>query len=178
MVEGCRHHDRKAQRALYDAFAPMAMGVCMRYMHDREEARDLMQEGFIRVFERIGQVKEAAQLGGWIYRVMVNVCIKHYRRQMRRVKIVLSEQWSAVSDATQAVTQLNAEHSAQNTSEAVVEALQKLAPQQRVVFNLIAVEEYDYAEAAKKLRCSEVNIRVLYSRAKKELRNLLKQDIA
>ena len=168
MVEGCRHRDRRAQRALYDAFASMAMGVCMRFVPDREEARDLMQDGFIRVFERIGQVKDPQQVGGWIYKVMINVCIKHYRRQMRQVSLVLTDEmvesgeWK-VGSGERCVG-----------NEEVVEALHLLSPQRRVVFNLIAVEEYDYNEAAKELHCSEVNVRALYSRAKKELREILK----
>ncbi len=167
LVEGCKRRDRRAQRALYDDFAPMAMGVCMRYMHDREEARDMMQEGFIRVFERIGQVKDPQQVGGWIYKVMMNVCLKQYHRQMRKVPVVLVEDYKVETGEWSL-------ESGEWSVESVVEAMQKLSPQQRVVFNLIAVEEYEYAEVAKELKCTEVNVRALYSRARKEMRNILK----
>ena len=58
MVEGCRRRDAKAQRALYDAMAPMAMGVCMRYARDREQAMDILQDGFIKVYENISKLLE------------------------------------------------------------------------------------------------------------------------
>ena len=119
IMEGCRRHDRKAQQALYEAMAPMAMGVCMRYSSDRDEAQDLMQDGFVKVFEKIGRVREPEHLAAWIYRVMFSVCMKNYRRKVRR-----------------------------KTAEmAVVEP---------------------------EMRCSEVNVRALYSRARMEMRNLLK----
>ena len=57
ILSGCRKNNRQAQKALYDSFAPMAMGVCMRYAHSRAEAEDWLQDGFVRVFEKIGQVR-------------------------------------------------------------------------------------------------------------------------
>lgn len=163
IVEGCRRHDRKAQRALYEAMAPMAMGVCMRYSSDREEAQDLMQDGFVRVFEHVGKVKDTEHLAAWVYRVMLNVCLKNYRRKMRRkmAEMEMVEQVELPLDPF--------------AEEEIVAALQRLAPAQRQVFNLMAVEGYDYAEVAREMRCTEVNVRALYSRARMELRNLLKK---
>ena len=161
MVEGCKRRDRKAERALYEAMAPMAMGICLRYVRDREEAQDLMQDGFVRVFENIGRLREPLQVRTWVYRVMLNVCFKHYHRQEGKVPTMLAD----VEQVTLPLDPFSAEE--------IVAAVQQLSPAQRMAFNLLAVEEYSYAEAAKELHCSEVNVRALYSRAKKELRNIL-----
>ena len=142
IVEGCRRRDRVAQRQLYDAMAPMAMGVCMRYVRNREEAQDLMQEGFVHVFEHLSQLREVEKLPAWVRKVM------------------------GVADRAEQPLDPFAD-------EEVVLALQQIAPQQQVVFNLVAVEEYSYDEAAKLLHCSEVNVRALYSRARHQLRELL-----
>lgn len=164
ILSGCRKNNRQAQKALYDSFAPMAMGVCMRYARSRAEAEDWLQDGFVRVFEKIGQVRSEAQLGAWIYSVMTHVCLKHCRKRRLPIQEVGDE-----VDVVEFPTDPFA-------NEEVVTALQQIAPQQRAVFNLMAVEEYNYAEAAKELQCSESNVRALYSRAKSRLRELLRNQ--
>lgn len=158
IVEGCRRHQRQAQRELYERLAPMAMGVCMRYVRNREEARDLVQDGFIRVFEHIGQLKDAEKTAAWVRSVMVNECLRHFRRQ----RLPMAETEGGVDAAVWPADPFG--------SEEIVLALQRIAPQQQVVFNLVAVEEYSYKEAAQKLHCTEVNVRALYSRACAALR--------
>lgn len=161
IVDGCRRGDRKAQRALYDMTAPMALGVCMRYAASRAEAEDLMQDGYVRVFENIGRLKEPKALHGWVRQVMTSVCINTVRRRVRFVSLD-KEPVEAVDTPMDAFV-----------DEEVVHALQRLAPQKRTVFNMVAVEEMGYDEVAAKLKCSESNVRALFSRAKKELTDIL-----
>lgn len=163
LVEGCRKRNRKVQKELYDTFAPMAMGVCMRYTRCREDACDVMQDGFVRVFERIGQVRDAASLGAWIYRVMVNESLKHYRRNRQELQLLLEDQ-----DAVTAP-----EVDDRFTAEAIVNALQRIAPSQRAAFNLVEVDGYSYDEAATMMKCTESNVRALLCRAKLRLREEL-----
>lgn len=161
IIEGCRRHDRKAQRALYDAFAPMAMGLCMRYASDRDAAQDLMQDGFVQVFENIGRLRDPERLGAWVYRLMLNECLKQFRRR-KRTPYIVDNQVEGV--------QLPLDPFG---TEEVVAALQRLAPAQRMAFNLVEVEGYTYEEAAVQMKCSEVNVRALLSRAKSCLREML-----
>lgn len=165
IVEGCRRRDRAAQRQLYDAMAPMAMGVCMRYVRNREEAQDLMQEGFVHVFEHLSQLREVEKLPAWVRKVMVNECLRHFRRQ--HLTMVTGDM--GVADRAEQPLDPFAD-------EEVVLALQQIAPQQQVVFNLVAVEEYGYDEVAQLLHCSEVNVRALYSRARSRLREILNEN--
>ena len=163
IVAGCCRHDRRAQRMLYDTFAPMAMGVCMRYAQDRDEAQDLLQEGFVKVFENIGRLRDAERVGAWIYRLMVNECLNYYRRH-ERPRYIDEEGVDGV--------QLPLDPFG---IEEVAAALRQLTPAQRITFNLVEVEGYSYEEAAKKMKCTEVNVRALLCRAKVRLRDLLKQ---
>lgn len=135
----------------------MAMGVCMRYAASRDEAQDMMQDGYVRVFEHIGRLKEPQALTGWVRRVMTNVCINATRRRVRfeRLEAVAEEVADTPMDSF--------------LMEEAVKALQRLAPQKRLVFNMVAVEEMSYAEVAKELKCSESNVRALFARAKKEV---------
>lgn len=164
IVEGCKRHERKAQKALYDMFAPMAMGICMRYVHSREAAQEVLQDGFVLVFDKIGRLREAEKVGAWIRRVMVNESLKYCNRYERPL---YTEEMAGGGE------QVAGSAFDPFGTEEVVAALQRLAPAQRVVFNLMEVEGYTYAEVAKELRCSEVNVRALLSRAKRSLREQL-----
>lgn len=159
MVEGCRKRDAKAQRALYDAMAPMAMGVCMRYARDREEARDYMQDGFVKVFEKVGRLKDCETLRSWVYKTMLNTCIDHCRLR----KVV-----EPIGDYDVAAVETDP-----YTMEEIVLAMQKLPLSQRTVFNMCDIEGFGMEETAKALKCSYQSIRVTLCRARKMLRELL-----
>ena len=159
IVEGCRRRDAKAQRALYDEMAPMAMGVCMRYAKSRADAQDIMQDGFVKVFENVGRLRESSTLKVWVYKTMLNTCIDHCRLRKVTEPIEAYDVKAVETDPY--------------TMEEIVHAMQKLIPAQRTVFNLCDVEGYKIEEVATKLKCSNVTVRVTLSRARKELRELL-----
>lgn len=161
MVEGCRRRNAKAQRALYDELAPMAMGVCYRYTVDRDEAHDMLQDGFVKVFERIGTLRDPQKLRSWTYNIMVNTCIQHYRRSRHTV---LQEMDELVDEVASEMPY---------TMEEIVEAMGTISPTQRMAFNLCCVEELSMAEAAQKMNCNEVAVRVALCKARKKMRNFL-----
>lgn len=169
IVKGCRRRDRSAQRALYDALAPMALGVCMRFASDRDAAQDLMQDGFILVFEKIGSLREPQKLPAWVYHLMLNTCINCYRSSFRM---------ESIDDvSSQTLTQeLSTAFADPFANEEIVLAMQKLSPQQRMVFNLVVVEEFSFDEAAKELHCTPVTVRSILSRAKSRLREILTSE--
>jgi RNA polymerase sigma-70 factor (ECF subfamily) len=106
-----------------------------------------MQDGYIRVFENIGKLKKPESLMSWVYQVMTNVCITALKREQERVPI---------DDVTSEIVVPPENPFA---DEEVVEALQKIMPSQRLVFNLIEVDDYSIEEVAKELKCTEVNVR-------------------
>ena len=161
MVDGCRRRNAKAQRALYDELAPMAAGVCRRYSTDRDEAKDMLQDGFVKVYERIGSLRDPQKLRSWVYNIMVNTCIQHYRRARHTVLMEM--------DTETAETDKELPYS----MEDIVRALGSLAPVQRMAFNLCCAEDMTYEEAAREMGCSEGAVRVALSKARKGLREEL-----
>lgn len=161
LVKRCRKHDERAMRALYEEMAPMAMGVCMRYSHSREEAQDLMQDGFLKVFEKLGTLKNPERVGAWIYQIMVNVCIDDYAR--RKELRYLDD--TAVEPVTLPLDPF--------TMGEIVAAVQQLPPHQRTAFNLVEVEGYSCEEAAQRLKLTASGVRASLSRAKAALREKL-----
>jgi len=165
IVEGCRRGNALAQRKLYDAMAPMAMGICMRYAGNRDEAQDLLQEGMVKVFEKVGRLREPEKLKSWVARVMTNLCIDTIRRR-NRSGMVRIEDWDGIEDEVP-------DHYALDD---IVAAMQQLTPQQRLAFNMCVVEGYPYKEASEVLKCEETGTRSLVSRAKARLREILTQQ--
>lgn len=161
MVDGCRRRNARAQRALYDELAPMAAGVCRRYSADRDEAKDMLQDGFVKVYERIGSLHDPQKLRSWVYNIMVNTCIQHYRKARHTVLMEMDDE-SAESE-----TELP------YSMEDIVRALGNLTPVQRMAFNLCCAEELSYEEVAKQMACSEGAVRVALCKAKKRMRELL-----
>lgn len=161
MVDGCRRRNAKAQRALYDEMAPMAAGVCRRYSADRDEAKDMLQDGFVKVYERIGSLREPQKLRSWVYNIMVNTCIQHYRHARHTVLMDM--------DTEAAGTETELPYS----TDDIVRALGTLSPVQRMAFNLCCAEECSHEEAAKQMGCSEVAVRVALSRARMNMRQYL-----
>ncbi len=161
MVDGCRRRNAKAQRALYDELAPMAAGICRRYSADRDEAKDMLQDGFVKVYERIGSLRDPQKLRSWVYNIMVNTCIQHYRKARHTV---LMEMDNEAKEETEEL---------QYGMEDIVRALATLSAVQRIAFNLCCAEEYSYKDAAEQMGCSEGAVRVALSRARMNLRQYL-----
>lgn len=161
LVEGCKNRERRAMKRLYDLTAPMAMGVCMRYSHDRDAAQDLMQEGYIKVYEGIGKLRDPSKVMAWVYQVMVNECINRCKRAKRTEYI------------EEMVTEPVVFQPDTFAGEEVVMKLQLLPPRPRAVFNMLEVEELTEEEAAARLKTSVGNVRTMMSRAKRMLRDML-----
>ena len=165
MVDGCRRHDAKAQRALYDELAPMAMGVCMRYCTDRDEAQDLLQDGMVRVFEKIGSLKEPQKLRSWVYSIMVNCCVQHLR-QARHERV--SDELDTVADEADLTP---------FTMRDIVEALHQIDNRQRLVFNLCAIEGRSSDDVASEMGISAGNVRIMLYRARATMRAYLEKKL-
>ncbi|MBR1766901.1 MAG: sigma-70 family RNA polymerase sigma factor [Bacteroidales bacterium] len=161
LVADCRRRDRRAMRKLYEAAAPMALGVCMRYCHNREDAQDVMQEGFVKAFERLKELRDPERLMQWIYKLMVNECLLHLRSKCPE---------GLMEDMGMEPVTLPVDPFA---NEEIVLAIQRLTPSQRAVFNLVDVEGYTSEEAAEALGVQRNNVMSTLSKARAALRTLL-----
>jgi RNA polymerase sigma factor (sigma-70 family) len=141
--------------------------LCLRYSSSREEAEDILQEGFLKVYRDLNQYKPDAPLGAWIRKVMVNTALEHIRKKSRRPQSHGQElmSWDSVTH-TNPSTEMNAKD--------LTAVIQSLPEDFRLVFNLVALEGYAHREVAEKLQISESNSKVRLTRA----RAMLKEKIA
>ena len=161
--------DRKMQRELYQRFAPKMYGVCLRYAGNAEEAEDILQEGFIKVFNKIGSFRNEGSFEGWLRRIFVNTAIEHFRKKTYLQPITEYEE-STVEGKYLSVLDNLAEKD-------IIRLVQQLSPGYRTVFNMYVVEGYTHKQIAEALGISEGTSKSQLSRAKLILQDLVKQFI-
>lgn len=155
--------DPRAQEALYARHASRMFAVCLRYARHRDEAQDLLQEGFIRVFDKLGSFRMEGSLEGWVRRIMVHTCINHFRRKAVRAEVLGT---GHVPERSVPPTALD------DLGQAELMALvQQLPDGYRMVFNLYAIEGYDHTEIAALLGCNEGTSRSQLAKARRALRS-------
>jgi RNA polymerase sigma factor (sigma-70 family) len=165
MWEGCLQNDRKQQELLYKTLAPKMMAVCMRYANDRDEAQDILQEGFIKMFNNVHKYRGDGNLEGWIRRIMVHTAISRYRKLKPMV---------LVEDMSENLIHTSATQNANNLElKDLLKLVQQLPQVYRSVFNLYAVEGYSHQEIGNKLGITELLSRTTLYRA----RNILKEKL-
>src|ERR1700743_1513822 len=88
LIDRCKANEHKAQELLYKQFASKMLGVCMRYATDKMEAEDMLQNGFIKVFQKIGDYRSEGSFEGWVRRIMVHSSIEYYRKHHKMMQLV------------------------------------------------------------------------------------------
>lgn len=163
--EGCLSNDRKQQEMLYKLLAPRMLAVCMRYAQDKDEAQDILQEGFIKMFKNMGNYRGEGSLEGWIRRIMVHSAISRYRK----AKSVM-----LVDDFSEQNIPVSVSDNGNNleTNE-LMNMVQELPDTYRSVFNLYAIEGYSHQEIGSKLGMTELLSRTTLYRA----RTILKEKL-
>lgn len=168
LVKNCLRQDRTAQKALFDRYAEQMMALCVRYAGNPDEAQDMLQEGFIKVFEKLEQYRGDGPLGGWIRRVMVNESLLYLRRNKRHQYSEDIDDHYELEDGTpDALSDLR-------TSD-LLRLIAGLPDGYRTVFNLYAVEGYGHKEIAEMLGISESTSKTQFHKAKLQLRRELEE---
>ena len=171
LIEGCLEGNRVAQKTLYDRYSSKMMGVCMRYANNYDDACDVLQEGFIKIFEKLGSYKKHGSFEGWIRRIFVNTALDHIRKtkNLKQMLEVDSVEYM-LPQADGIVSSLAAED--------LMKILGEIPVGYRTVFNMYAIEGYSHKEIAKELGISVNTSKSQYSRAKGFLREIVeKQDL-
>jgi RNA polymerase sigma-70 factor (ECF subfamily) len=169
LVKGCIENKPIAQKTLYDRFSRKMYGVCLRYCDDQDEAQDILQNGFIKVFENMQSFKGSGSLEGWIRRIMVNTALNHYRQtKMGKQKVDLdSVEYSLESSAPSVSETINAKE--------LLALIQTIPAGFRTVFNLFAIEGYSHKEIAEMLNISEGTSKSQFARARAYLQKMLEK---
>lgn len=150
-IAALTRQERWAQQQLYQEYYGKMMGVCLRYAGSRDEALDLLHEGFIKVFQNISRYRTGSSLPAWIRTVIVNTCIDYYRRTLRRRTEDIDEILHLTNDEPDILSNL--------TEREILDAVQELSPAYRAVFNLYVVEGYSHKEIADALQITESTCR-------------------
>jgi RNA polymerase sigma-70 factor (ECF subfamily) len=170
IVAGCSKGDRDAQQDLYKMMYGKMLAVCYRYSRRPEEAKDLLQDGFMKVFKKIHKFNNEGSLEGWIRRIMVNNAIDYYR--MNKNKYAISE---SNIDENMLVETPDEDESIYDEINAkdIMDSIQKLSPSYRTVFSLFVLDGYSHKEIADELNISEGTSKSNLAKAKRNLRKLL-----
>ena len=167
LAAACRQGERKAQKALFEALSPKMMAVCLRYMGSREEAEDVLQEGFITLFIKLDSYQGAGSFEGWARRIFVNTALMHLRRTDA---LGLSEDIDqARSLSTQEATPVQ-----KMGYRDLMRMISSLPADARTVFNMYVVEGFSHKEIAKELGCTEATSRSKLQRARLRLQEMMK----
>ncbi len=165
LIAGCLAEERWAQKELYEKHYGKMMGVCLRYSNNTEDAKDIINEGFIKVFRYLHRYKVGTSLEGWIRRIMINTSIDFYRKAIRhRTEDIEYAEHTTVSGE---------DPISSYSAKEILSLIQKLPPSYRAVFNLYAIEGYSHREVAVKLGISESTSRSNLVKARSKLKVLL-----
>jgi len=167
LIEGCRKGSRASQQALYDRYCKKLMVVCLRYSKSIAEAEDILQEGFVKVFQGLDGFRQDAKLETWMTRIMVNTALNHHRK-----KLYLFPMWDIEkTDLPENEMGISNLHFTE-----LLTMIQSLPQGCQVVFNLFAIEGYSHKEIADMLGISEGTSKSQYARARVLLQEKLKKE--
>ena len=167
LLQACVRRDQRAQRMLYEMYSPRMLTVCVRYVGDKERAKDIMHDGFITVFEKIGSYNASGSFEGWLRRIFVNTSLMYLRKGDA---LKYSEELSAVDkEIVEDGAGIN-----NVTSTELLKLIASMPAGFRAVFNMYAIEGYSHQEIAKELNISEGSSRSQLSRARAWLQERLK----
>lgn len=171
LIEGCIKGDRRMQEELYRRFAPKMYAVCLRYSNNAEDAQDLLQEGFIKIYRNLHRFRAEGSFEGWIRRVFVNTSIEHFRKKSAKLSMVSEKEESTIEDTDVSALENLAEKD-------IINIIQELSPGYRTVFNLYVVEGYSHKEIGEMLGISEGTSKSQLARAKSVLQKKVAQYLS
>jgi RNA polymerase sigma-70 factor (ECF subfamily) len=171
LIQGCLNGDRRAQQQVYRMFYGKMKAVCLRYTKDADEALDVLQEGFIRVFQNLERYTGSGSFEGWVRRIMVNLAIDHFRRN--RHDFVALEDYIGAESWDDNEEEEESEEQYDFKPHQIIEAMQQLTPAYRTVFNLYVFENYTHQDIADALGISVGTSKSNYAKARKNMKKIL-----
>lgn len=170
ILQGCKKNDRQAQALLYNRLAPRLLGMCIRYLQNRDEAEDAMQDAFVKIFLRIGSFKGEGSFEGWAGRIAVNICLDALKEKKRirfERNLEVVETIEFTDEEQQGLSQ-----------EEVMACMNALPAGYRTIVNLFLVEGFSHKEIGEKLGIGESTSRSQCARARQALMKLVKEKTA
>jgi len=166
LIKGCLKNDRKSQRNLYQHFYGYGLSICLRYSENRDEAVELLNEAFMKIFTNLKKFDLTRSFKSWFRIILINTCINNFRRKKIAFKEELNE---AKNYSTPDEILSNISY------QEILDMIRKLSPAYRTVFNLYVIEGYKHEEIAKMLDISIGTSKSNLSKAKKHMQLILKE---
>ncbi len=165
LIKQCLAGNRVAQKSLYDKYAKSMFGLCVRYSGNQDEAKDILQDGFVKVFTKLEQFSFQGAFEGWIKRVFINTALEYYR---------INKNHMYHSDVEAALNEPQEDFIIDKMSrKEILDAITQLSPGYRSVLNLYVIEGYSHAEIAEMLGITESTSKSQLLRARGQLKTLL-----
>ncbi|HMQ48963.1 MAG TPA: sigma-70 family RNA polymerase sigma factor [Saprospiraceae bacterium] len=171
IIEACKKGDRLAQKALYQQYKNTLFVMCLRYASNREDAEDILQEGFVKIFRDLYQYKYEGSLEGWMRRVVLNVALQHIKKKKQL------ELWDDFSHWENKWNDRPEESFDEDMIRNVLHLMQSMPPGFRTVLNLFILEEWTHEQIAKELGISVGTSKSQLNRAKKHLKELVDKSL-
>lgn len=168
IIHGCINGERKSQEELYRLFSGKLYAICIRYTKDMDDAKDILQEGFIKIYQKIGQFRFTGSFEGWLKRIVINTALEKYRSQRFYDPIDDNPNLNLEAEGGDVTDDLSARD--------LIMIIQELPAQYKLVFNLYAIEGYAHKEIADMLGISEGTSKSNLSRARAILQSKVKKQ--
>lgn len=166
LIEGCLKEDRRFQKELYERYASSLYAVCFRYCKNREEAQDVLHEGFIKAIKNLHNFEGKGSFEGWLRRIMVNTSLELFRKNKHLSVVEDIENADEHSIESKALENMSANE--------LLQLVNALPAGFKVVFNLYAIEGFSHKEIADQLGISVGTSKSQLSRARVSLQNMIK----
>ncbi|HEY0246088.1 MAG TPA: sigma-70 family RNA polymerase sigma factor [Mucilaginibacter sp.] len=165
LVQGCVKQDRKSQKMLYKAFYGFSMAICLRYAGNRDEAAEVLNQGFFKVFKNIDRYDKDRPFKAWLGKIMMNVSIDYYRANLKMAYTEDLESAEHISDGDYTDKNLNYND--------LLDMIQKLPQAYRTVFNLFAIDGYSHDEIAEMLNINAGTSKSNLFKARQKLKQMI-----
>ena len=167
MLDSCKRRDRNSQDRVYKIFYGYAIGICLRYSKTRDEAIEIVNDGFMKIFTRLDKYSKGLSFKGWMRKIMIHSAIDYYRRNEKHYHSldISYAQYQEDSSTETILGKLSAEE--------IMKAVQSLPPSYRMVFNLYAIEGFKHEEIAGQLNISVGTSKSNLSIAREKLKRIL-----
>lgn len=168
LIKSCKRGRRASQKELYQQFYSYGMSICLRYAKNREEAQEVLNDGFVKVFKNLDKYNYDLSFKGWLRKILVNVSIDYYRKHHKQrptLEIINNVHFDTTPDALHNLS-----------VQEIMRMVQLLPPAYRMVFNLYVVEGYKHHEIAKELNISVGASKSNLAKARMKLRTMLQPN--
>jgi RNA polymerase sigma-70 factor (ECF subfamily) len=162
---GCRELRRESQRLLYEEYYAYGLSICLRYADSRDEASEILNDGFMKIFKHIKQFDFSKSFKPWLRKIMVNTAINQYHKKQRNIQAAEIEKARFESEPESIISGISYQE--------IVAMLQKLPPAYRTVFNLHVLEGYKHEEIAEMLHITEGTSKSNLFKAKESLKKIM-----